>query len=74
MLGGAASAAEASDYPLVSLEEVRRVHARRVVEALGDDKVRAAAILGVSRATLYRLLSDTSPETGSDEDANSANV
>jgi DNA-binding NtrC family response regulator len=41
---------------LVSLEEIERLHARRVLDAVGGDKVRAAEILGVSRATLYRLL------------------
>ena len=41
---------------MVSLEELERLHARRVLDAVGGDKVRAAEILGVSRATLYRLL------------------
>ncbi len=73
ILGGPAKAAanpaeSSTDYPLVSLEEMRRLHARRVVESLGDDKVRAAAILGVSRATLYRLLSDAAPENDRDEE------
>jgi DNA-binding NtrC family response regulator len=43
--------------PLVSLDEMQRIHARRVVDCLKGDKPRAAHILGVSRATLYRLLS-----------------
>ena len=42
---------------LISLDEADRAHARRVVDALGGDKQRAAEVLGVSRATLYRLLS-----------------
>jgi DNA-binding NtrC family response regulator len=42
--------------PLTSLDEMQRIHARRVLERLNGDKVRAAQILGVSRATLYRLL------------------
>jgi DNA-binding NtrC family response regulator len=46
---------------LVSLDEVQRIHARRVLEHFGGDKVRAAKLLGVSRSTLYRLLSQ---ETG----------
>jgi DNA-binding NtrC family response regulator len=55
---GVETLAGAPDSPvdLVSLEEVDRAHARRVVNAVGGDKVRAAEILGVSRATLYRLL------------------
>jgi DNA-binding NtrC family response regulator len=50
------AALEAGDV-LVSLDEAQRRHARRVVEKLSGDKVAAAQILGVSRATLYRLLS-----------------
>src|SRR5271165_480922 len=41
---------------LVSLDEIQRLHARRVLDFLGGDKVRTAEVLGVSRATLYRLL------------------
>jgi DNA-binding NtrC family response regulator len=44
------------EFPLVSLEQMQRIHARRVVEHLGGDKIEAAKTLGVSRATLYRLL------------------
>ena len=44
-----------SDLDL-SLDEIQVVHAHRVVDHLNGDKVRAAEILGVSRATLYRLL------------------
>ncbi len=48
----------AGSHPLVSLEEMDRLHARSVVGQLGGDKTEAAAVLGVSRATLYRLLAD----------------
>jgi len=41
---------------LISLEEMERKHARRVLDAVGGSRTKAAAILGVSRATLYRLL------------------
>jgi DNA-binding NtrC family response regulator len=44
---------------LLSLEELERRHARRVLEQVGGNKMKAAKILGVSRATLYRLLSET---------------
>jgi DNA-binding NtrC family response regulator len=46
----------AREVELISLDELERVHARRVLDAVGGDKLRAADILGVSRATLYRLL------------------
>jgi DNA-binding NtrC family response regulator len=52
---------------LVSLEEMERLHARRVVQYFGGDKVRAAEILGVSRATLYRLLGPKSSAADSAE-------
>jgi DNA-binding NtrC family response regulator len=42
---------------LVSLDEMQRIHARRVLEHFGGDKIRTAELLGVSRSTLYRLLS-----------------
>ena len=42
---------------LISLEEAQRRHALRVIQELGGDKVAAAQVLGVSRATLYRIAS-----------------
>jgi len=42
---------------LISLEEAQRRHALRVIQAVGGDKAAAAQVLGVSRATLYRLIS-----------------
>jgi DNA-binding NtrC family response regulator len=54
------SARAVSEMPgeaeMISLDELERLHARRVLDAVGGDKLRAAGILGVSRATLYRLL------------------
>jgi transcriptional regulator with PAS, ATPase and Fis domain len=43
-------------HPMVTVREMERIHASKVLELVGNDKVRAAQILGVSRATLYRLL------------------
>lgn len=61
--------AEALDFlsseGLEPLSEVGRRYARLAVERCGGNKVRAAAALGVSRATLYKLLApvakDASP-------------
>ena len=47
----------------LSLDEIQVLHARRVVQHVGGDKVRAAEVLGVSRATLYRLLAKDLPQS-----------
>jgi len=56
------TASDSSDE-MITLEELSRRHARRVLEKLGGNKVMAADTLGISRATLYRLLED--PATSS---------
>ena len=61
----------ASAEPLmITLEEIQKIHARRVINAVGGNKVKAANILGISRATLYRLLG--SPPVTVDDDAESS--
>ena len=42
---------------LIPLEDAQRRHALRVIQKLGGDKATAARVLGVSRATLYRMVS-----------------
>jgi DNA-binding NtrC family response regulator len=49
---------------LLSLAEVHRTHVRQVLEKVGGNKARAAKILGINRATLYRLLKE---ENGKDD-------
>jgi hypothetical protein len=45
---------DAADFP--TLAAVKRAHLVRVLVATGGDKKRAAAILAVSRGTLYRWI------------------
>jgi len=55
---------ELDDDLLISLDESQRRHALRVLEKVGGDKVVAARVLGVSRATLYRLIVRKSAAAG----------
>lgn len=48
------------------LEEIERRYARLALEHCGGNKVRAAAALGVSRATLYKLLATPEDESAAD--------
>jgi len=52
-LGPAPAAPAAGGRELVALEQVERDHVRRVLDATGWNKTRAAEILGVARITLY---------------------
>jgi len=47
----------AGDETLLTLQELQQRHVKRVLAFVGGDKSRAAEILGISRSTLYNLLS-----------------
>jgi DNA-binding NtrC family response regulator len=46
----------------LSMDQIARLHARRVLGHVGGNKVRAAEILGISRTYLYDLLKKESPD------------
>ncbi|HXP82807.1 MAG TPA: sigma-54 dependent transcriptional regulator [Verrucomicrobiae bacterium] len=46
----------------LSMDQVARLHARRVLAHVGGNKVRAAEILGISRTYLYDLLKKNTPD------------
>jgi DNA-binding NtrC family response regulator len=47
----------AHNEKFLTFQELQRLHLQRVLEAVGGDKTRAAEILGISRSTLYNLIS-----------------
>ncbi len=59
--GAAAPGAAPGAADFETLAELERRHARAVVHSLHGNKVRAAQVLGISRATLYRLLREPPP-------------
>lgn len=46
---------------LVPLDVIERRYARHVLESQGGKRIRAAAVLGISRTKLYRLLKEEKP-------------
>ena len=48
---------QSADETLLPLDEIERRHVLRVLEKVGGNKVRAAEILRISRATIYQFLS-----------------
>ena len=44
------------DNNLIPLAEIERRHVLRVLERVGGNKIRAAKVLGIHRATVHRIL------------------
>lgn len=58
------AAAGNADYEaLMSIDQLERRHAQRVLDHVGGNKMRAAEILGISRTHLYQLLKDSAERT-----------
>jgi DNA-binding NtrC family response regulator len=52
----------------LSLDQVSRKHAQRVLAHVGGNKVRAAEIMGISRTYLYELLKKGEPDQEQEND------
>jgi len=59
-----APAVAGGDEGILTMAEMERRHARRVVELTGGNKAQAASILGIARNTLYRILGDVEEPEG----------
>ena len=57
------------DESLLTMDQVERVHARRVLEHVGGNKARTAQVLGISRTHLYQLLKGSGQEEQPDPEA-----
>jgi DNA-binding NtrC family response regulator len=55
-------AAEAREPELMPLADLELRYSQHVLEQVRGNKLQAAQILGISRATLYRILRDAAPE------------
>ncbi len=52
-------APKSGEDSLLSMDQLQRMHAQRVLEQVGGNKARAAQVLGISRTHLYQLLRKT---------------
>jgi DNA-binding NtrC family response regulator len=62
--GGAALKDAADPGELLTLAEVERRYVQRVLESVDGNKARAAKILGINRATVYRILQEKTKAAG----------
>jgi DNA-binding NtrC family response regulator len=55
-----------TDATFLPLDELQRRHILRVLQAVGGSKARAAEILGIGRATIYKILSQMKLKEGNE--------
>jgi DNA-binding NtrC family response regulator len=60
----AAEAKSEAEQEMLPLAEVERQHVLRVLERVGGNKAQAAKILGINRATVYRIANEPDPDAG----------
>ena len=60
------------DYPLISLEELEKKHIQKIVRLAHFNKTKAAQVLGIDRATLYRKAEKYGIHLGPNEMVNPA--
>ena len=63
-LQNTAGGAPSNEPDLMPLAELEHRYTQHVLERVGGNKLHAAQILGISRATIYRILRDASPAKG----------
>jgi len=56
--------AAANEPELMPLADLERRYTQHVLERVGGNKLHAAQVLGISRATLYRILRDGNSAAG----------
>ena len=66
---GAAEPSKEDPHELLPLAELERRHVLRVLEQVGGNKVQAAKILGINRATVYRIVNEPDPGEDAPEKA-----
>src|SRR6266446_5310128 len=67
-----ARSVEGDDWKPLSLDEVRKVHIRRVLDLCQGNRLKAAQFLGIGRTSLYRYLKRDGTETRKEKSGGAA--
>jgi DNA-binding NtrC family response regulator len=65
---------DGDEWRPLSLEEVRKIHIRRVLDLCQGNRLRAAQVLGIGRTSLYRYLKSDEQKVGQRERAGRASA